>query len=121
MCLRGIRAAAHYRLLAAVLHGLAEDRLEGEGEVGTAQEELVLRLVEKSLLCGFLSLKGRIAGCGLFGVLDGVAGDNQEVVVVEFSGILHVVLLLGELNVLWERLVELRHQDIGEVDHSLVE
>jgi hypothetical protein len=29
-------------------------------------------------------------------------------------------LLLGKLNVIWKGLVELRYQNIGEVNHSLV-
>ena len=53
-------------------------------------------------------------------VFYGVTGDHKDVLIVKLPRVLYIVLLLGKLNVIWQGLVELRHQNIGEVNHALV-
>ena len=67
---------------------------------------------------GFLLVRGRTLSAWVF---YGVTGDHKDVLVVELPWVLYIVLLLGKLNVIWQGLVQLRHQNIGEVNHTLVQ
>lgn len=64
-----------------------------------AQEKVILRLVVK-LLFGLL-LFGVSGSASFAGIFNGVPRDNKQVLVIKLSGVFDIVLLFGELEILW--------------------